>query len=103
MAAAGIEAGFRVCRNTPPGTWASRLQTLLLLALVITAAAGLGLLVGGARPAEALHLLYALLAVGAVPLANSFAVYRPPLQRALATLVGALVGLVLIARLFATG
>ena len=103
MAAAGIEAGFRVWRNTPPGVWASRLQTLLLLALIITAAGGLGLFVGGARPAEVLHFLYALLAVGAVPLANSFAGGRPPRQRALATLVGTLVGLVLIVRLFATG
>ncbi len=103
MLAVGLEAALRAWRGSPPGAWAGRLQVLLLIVLGATGAGGAGLLVGGARPAEWLHLVYAVLAFGTIPLANSLGAGREPRTRAIATLSGSLVGIVLIARLTATG
>jgi hypothetical protein len=47
--------------------------------------------------------VYALLAVGLAPLADSLTARASPLRRALARLGGALVAAGVIARLFATG
>ncbi|MBI2763676.1 MAG: hypothetical protein HYX54_08025 [Chloroflexi bacterium] len=49
-----------------------RFQAAVVSLLVVVAASGLVLLTLGARPSEGLHLLYALLAIGLVPLARSF-------------------------------
>jgi hypothetical protein len=76
---------------------------LLTLVLVVTAAGGLGLLVGGARPRELLHFVYGVIAVGAVPVADSLTRQADPLPRAIARLIGVLVSLVVILRLFGTG
>jgi hypothetical protein len=76
---------------------------LLTLVLVVTAAGGLGLLVGGARPRELLHFGYGVIAIGAVPVADSLTRQAGPRPRAIATLTGALVSLVVILRLFGTG
>jgi hypothetical protein len=103
VALVGLEAAIRLVRNRKPGTLAARLAESVLLILGITAASGLGMFVGGARPQEMLHLLYAALAFAAIPVTNMFAGRLSPRARALATIVAALIGLVLIVRLFMTG
>ncbi len=86
-----------------PSRRVAQLEGLLTVVLVITAAGGLGLLVGGARPRELLHFIYGAIAIGAVPVADSLTRQADPRPRAIATLIGALVSLVVIARLFGTG
>ncbi len=49
-----------------------RLQAAVVSVLVIGAASGLVLLAIGARPAEGLHLVYAVVAIALIPLARSF-------------------------------
>ncbi|HLO34690.1 MAG TPA: hypothetical protein VK194_01345 [Candidatus Deferrimicrobium sp.] len=99
----GLEASWRAWRRSPPGVPAERFEMLLILALIVTLAGGLGLLVGGGRPREILHFVYAIVAVGAVPVADSLARRAAPRQQAVARLIGALVALAVIARLFQTG
>ena len=76
---------------------------MVLLLLGLTSAAGLGLLVGGARPRELLHFVYAVVAIGAMPIAATLTGSWEPRRRAIATLAAALIALVLVLRLFATG
>jgi hypothetical protein len=71
--------------------------------LLITSAGGLGLLVGGARPHEALHLVYSIVAVGGLPIAHALTTRSSPRRRAIVYLVGSVVTLVLIGRLLQTG
>jgi hypothetical protein len=99
----GVEAGWRAVRRSLPGLRTAQLEGLLTLVLVVAATGGLGLLVGGARPGELLHFVYAVIAIGAVPVANSLARQADPRPRAIGTLAGALVSLVVILRLFGTG
>jgi hypothetical protein len=103
VALAGLEAGLRMVRNRKPGVLSARISGSVLLILGVTAASGLGMLVGGARPHEMLHLLYAGLAFSAIPVTDMLAGRLSPRARALATTVAALIGLVLIVRLFMTG
>lgn len=90
-------------RRSPPGGLITQLERLLTLVLVVTVAGGLGLLAGGARPREVLHFVYAVIAVGAVPVAGSLSTPGSPRRNATATLVGSVVALVVILRLFGTG
>jgi hypothetical protein len=99
----GLEALWRAWRRSPPGLLAERLERLVVLALVVTVAGGLGLLAGGGRPREILHFVYSIVALGAVVVADSISRRAGPRRRAIATLVGALVALAVIARLFQTG
>jgi hypothetical protein len=99
----GLEAAWRTLRGSPRGLLAERLQRLFILALVVTVAGGLGLLVGGGRPREILHFVYAIVALGALAVADSIAHRAGPRLRGTASLVGALVALAVIARLFGTG
>jgi hypothetical protein len=99
----GLDAARRAWRRALPGDLAERLGQIFLIALVVTVAGGLGLLAGGARPREILHFVYAIVALGAVPVADSMARRAGPRPRAIASLVGALVALAVIARLFQTG
>jgi hypothetical protein len=57
----------------------------------------------GSLPRSSCTWVYALLAVGLAPLADSLTARASPLRRALARLGGALVAAGVIARLFATG
>ena len=98
-----MDAGWRAVRSAPPGGLTARVELALTLALVVTAAGGLGLLAGGARPREVLHFVYAVIAIGAIPVAGSLASRADPRRRAIATFVGALVALIVILRLFGTG
>jgi hypothetical protein len=59
--------------------------------------------VGGSRPRELLHFVYGVIGIGAVPVADSLTRQADPRARAIATLIGALVSLVVILRLFGTG
>ena len=99
----GLEGALRAWRAWPPGPASGRVVSLLTLAVGVTIAGGLGLLVGGAQPRELLHLLYAILAFGTLPLAVSMTRDARPRRQGLATVIGALVALILIARLFGTG
>jgi hypothetical protein len=103
MASVVAEGAWRAFRDRPPGRYSSGAFTVVLLALVVTMAGGLGIFLSGGRPRELLHLLYAGLAFGCVPIADSFARRSTPRRRALARLAGAVVGVVIIARLFGTG
>jgi hypothetical protein len=99
-----IEGTVRLVRASPPGKLAAVGSGVVAILLGMTAAGGLALLLGGRRPTETwLHLVYALLAFGLVPLADALTVQAGPRRRALARLLGALVALAVIARLFATG
>jgi hypothetical protein len=99
----GLEAALRAWRRSPRGPWATWLYPLVLLLLVATAAGGLGQVAAGARPNELLHFVYAVLAIGALPVVNSLSALANPRSGAVGTLLGAIVALVLILRLFATG
>ncbi len=99
----GAESAWRAWRAQPRGRVGDWLQAALLIVVGVTIAGGLGLLIGSGQPQESLHLIYAVLTFGAVPLASSLARRAPPRQEAIATLVGAAVAFVLIARLFQTG
>jgi hypothetical protein len=98
-----FESAWRARRDAPRGTVAERLEAILLISVGVTIAGGLGLLVGGARPEEPLHFVYAVLAFGAVPVASSLMRRARPRQEAVATLAAALVAIVLVGRLFQTG
>ena len=99
----GLEAAWRAWRRAPPAIWAGRLEALLLVALFVTIAGGLGLVAGGGGPREALHFVYAVVAIGALPIANSITRRAGLRVRALATLTAVLVMLIVIVRLFGTG
>ncbi len=103
VALAGLEASIRAVQNRKPGMLAARLSGIVLLLVGVTAASGLGMFLGGARPYEELHLLYAVLTFAAVPVAGGVTGNARPRVRALVTVLGALIGLVLIVRLFMTG
>ncbi|MBA3877944.1 MAG: hypothetical protein C0498_13665 [Anaerolinea sp.] len=107
-AVAGVVAGVGwsavlAARGQAGGPAFERFQAAVVSLLVIAAASGLGLLALGARPTEGLHLLYAALAVGIIPLARSF-LGRAGGRRAAGLLVVAFAVLGgLIFRLFTTG
>lgn len=104
MLLVAAEGAVRLVRASPPGRAAAVGSGAVAVLLGMTAAGGLALLLGGRRPTEALlHLVYTVLALGLVPLADALAAQASPRRRALARLLGALVALGVIARLFATG
>ena len=71
--------------------------------ILVAGAGGLGLLIGGSGPKEPLHLVYGVLAFGSLPVASSLTRSASPRRQALASLLAAVVMLVLLARLFQTG
>lgn len=80
-----------------------RFQAAVVSLLVVSAASGLVLLAIGARPADGLHLLYAIVAIALIPLARSF-LGRATGRRAAVLLLAAFVVLGgLVYRLFTTG
>jgi len=103
VAIVGIEAAIRAWRSVPPAPPVVRLNRLMILVLVVTSAGGLGILLAGGGPHEPLHFLYAILAIGSLPVADSLARKASPRRRAVITLIAAIVLLVLLARLFQTG
>lgn len=103
MAAIAVEAGVRTVRRRGPGRLAEAGLALALVLIGMASAAGLAMLARGERPSEWLHLLYAILGFGLVPVTESLTAHAPPQGRSLARLGGAVVALGVIARLFATG
>jgi hypothetical protein len=99
----GLEAIVRFVRRTPPSDVTERLEQVYLIALVVSAAGGLGLLLGGARPREILHFVYAIVALGALVVADSISRRATPRTRATASLIGTFVAMAVIARLYQTG
>lgn len=69
----------------------------------MTIAGGLGLLAGSGRPREVLHFIYALVALGMLPVVDMLVRRAGPRGRAIATFAGAAIGLGVIVRLFQTG
>lgn len=66
----GAESAWRAWRAQPRGRVGDWLQAALLIVVGVTIAGGLGLLIGSGQPQESLHLIYAVLTFGAVPLAS---------------------------------
>jgi hypothetical protein len=80
-----------------------RFQAAVVSLLIVGAASGLVLLATGARPTDGLHVLYAIVAIGLIPLARSFLGRASERARG-ALLIGAFVVLGgVVYRLFATG
>jgi hypothetical protein len=97
------EAAVRLVQGRPPGRLASRGLTVVLILALMAAAGGLALLVGGHRPKEWWHVMYAGFALAMIPLADSIALRAAARWKALARLIGGLVALEVIVRLFQTG
>jgi hypothetical protein len=103
LAGVAVEAGLRTARRRGPGTLAEVGLAVTLVFIGMTSAAGLAMLVRGERPSEWLHIVYAILAFGLVPVADSLAAHGPPRAKSLARFGAVLVALGVIVRLFATG
>jgi hypothetical protein len=91
---AGLRGGAR---------WIDPLRTAVLTVVVVQVAVGAATYLTGSRPAEPLHLVYGLAAVGVLPLAATFASEAPPRPRAWVLVVVLAVLLLLIWRLASTG
>jgi hypothetical protein len=87
----------------PAAGFSERLGQITVIAAAVTAAGGLGLLAAGARPAEALHFVYAALALAAIPTVNAVTRQATRRGQAMATAAAAALLVVLIARLYTTG
>lgn len=74
-----------------------------VVAAVLAALVGGLLLISGPGPSDPLHLLYGALAVAALPGAALVANGRPPREQAIVVLVGTVVLLIVVLRLFQTG
>ena len=98
-----LVAGVRAVRGASDGPAARGLEAVLLLLVGLTIAGGLGILVGGGRPREPLHFVYAVVAMGILPTAAAFATRATPRTRAFVMSAGALVTLAVVIRLFGTG
>jgi hypothetical protein len=97
------ESAVRTIRGREPRKVASAASNALLVLLLTTAAGGLAVLVGGHRPDEYLHLMYTLVAFGLIPLADSLSARATPRGQACARLLGSVIALVAVVRLFQTG
>ncbi len=97
------EAAVRLVRGRLPGRFASQSLVVVLILVVMAAAGGLALLVGGHRPKEWWHAMYAGFALAMIPLADSITLRASARWKALARLTGGLVALEVIVRLFQTG
>lgn len=92
-----------VIRRRSGGPAFERFQAAIVSLLVIGAASGAILLVSGTGPTDALHLLYALIAIGLIPLARSF-LGQVSDRGAAAVLLAAFVAIgAILYRLFTTG
>lgn len=92
-----------VVSGRPTGPAFERYQAAVVSVFVVGAASGALMLLGGSRPAEDLHLLYAVIAIAVIPLARSF-LGRVGDRRAATLLLVAFVVLAAVTyRLFTTG
>lgn len=106
VAAVGAGVGwsaFLALTDRDGGPRFVRFQAAVVAVFVVSAASGALLLAIGASPSEDLHFLYALLAIGLIPLArSSFARARGRRQALLMLVTFAILGAVVF-RLFASG
>lgn len=101
---ATTEGAVRVIRKTPAGNAAWRTLVAVLISAGITAVAGVALLISGEHPKEWLHLLYAALAFGIIPFADNASIsLSSNRMRGLYRVLGGLVCLIVLTRLFVTG
>ena len=101
---ATIEGAARMAHKTPAGIAAWRTLVAVLVSAGVTALAGVALLISGEHPKEWLHLLYAALAFGLIPLADNASIsLQNNRTRGLYRFVGGLVCLIILTRLFVTG
>lgn len=102
--AATIEGAIRIINKRPAGDAAFRTLIAVMISTVITALAGVALLISGKHPKEWLHLLYAALAFGLIPFSdNASRSLRTDRSRGIYRFVGGLVCLLVLTRLFVTG
>lgn len=103
LAATG-EGAFRAIRKRPAGDAAFRTLLAVMISAGVTAIGGVALLISGEHPKEWLHLLYAALAFGLIPFADNASISIPNSRtRGIYRVVGGLVCLIVLTRLFVTG
>lgn len=78
-------------------------DALVLAVVALGVLLGIVLLVGGSRPREILHYVYAVVAFAAIPAADLIALDWTDRRRGIARLVASLVGIAVVIRSFATG
>lgn len=101
---ATVEGAVRAIRGLPVGVAAIRTRWAVLISVVVTAVAGVALLISGERPKEWLHLLYVALAFGLIPFADDAATsLRTNRAKGLYRFGGGVVCLLVLTRLFVTG
>jgi hypothetical protein len=76
---------------------------VVLVLVAMAAAGGLALLMAGHQPREWWHAMYAGFAFAMIPLADSLTLRASPRWKALARILGTLIALAVIVRLFQTG
>jgi len=103
VAVAAIEAAVRVVTGRPPGRFSAAMTAITLVVVGMTAAGGLAILTRGERPREFLHFIYAVLVFALIPLGDSLTARASARGRAMTRLLAALLALIVIVRLFATG
>lgn len=105
VAAAGVGLVWSAVLATRPATdrqLFDRFGLLVVGLLVAAALAGVAQLAAGARPKEDLHLIYAAIAIGLIPLARSFVTGKT--RREAVVIVAAYLVLAgVLFRLFTTG
>lgn len=89
-------------RRSPAGRAFEAFQAAVVSVLVVGAASGLILVAIGTGPGEPLHLLYAAIAIAAIPVARSFAGRGGPRAQQLAIAAAFVVLGFMVYRLFAT-
>ncbi len=105
-AAAAIGIGwtsFLVARRRPSASNTVRFQAAVVSLLIVGSASGVLLLLTGARPADGLHLLYAVVTLSIIPLARSFVGRTNDRRSAVLLLVAFVVLGAVTYRLFTTG
>ena len=101
---ATVEGAVRAIRGRPAGAAMLRTLIAVLISVVVTAFAGVVLLIIGHHPKEWLHLLYAALALGLIPFADNASLsLRTNRSKGLYRFGGGIVCLLVLTRLFVTG
>jgi len=104
IAVATVEGAIRAIRSSPWNNNSLRTLFAVVVSLVITAFAGIALVISGERPKEWLHLLYVALALGLIPFADNAAIPIPSnRKKGLYRLAGGLTCLLVLTRLYVTG
>lgn len=91
-----------ITRRTP-GTFYLGGVLWLFAAIALAAALGAVMVVSGRLPADGLHLVYGVLALGVLPGAALIASGRDARERSIVAAVSSIVLVILLARLFQTG